>query len=246
MENDSSLDFNFWTAFADLMLSLLLVLCMLLFVIIAVITLGTVNLKQVETNQMVIVKSVAERYRAEIKDLPNIKDAYGIRLPEELRKSIDEDLGFRETIGNDIEIYNDLDKQRITFSEWILFDSGNYELKTKGKDVLKVVGDVIKTKLDRIKQIQIEGHADTDLPKSSNNTQLAANRAISVFFFFKDMVGIKPEETLMSATSFGEYNSVQRVRNPDPYNKEKLDADNKDLTSKSRNRRIEIVLFYRR
>ena len=231
MEEESSLDFNFWASFADLMLALVLVLCMILFLVKAVIALGSVNLDTVKNNQQTMINSIAQKYNA----VPILlgKDLYGIST--------------NNTKLYDIEIQNDLNSQRITFSDKLLFRPDEIIVNPSGQIVLDTVGNILRTQLPVVKEIQIQGHADTQKSgKFANNTQLAAMRAIAVFEHLHNKVGIDPSENLMSATTFGEYKSVQRGSDNAEYKWENLVADNSTEELRSRNRRIEIVLLYRR
>jgi flagellar motor protein MotB len=230
MEKDDLLSFNFWPSFADMMLALVLVLCLALFLVAAVMAVGTVNLKEVEANQISMIKSIADDYKvAPIKLADNV---YGIQFQ-----------GSREP---DIEIHNDLNSQRITFSDKILFEPDHTEIKSDGTQVLMVVGAKLRAQLALIREIQIQGHADTKpSQRYRSNVELASNRAIAVFDFLQTKVGIDPAEHLMSATSFGEYQSVQRSVSTD-YNLAKLQSDNATDELRRRNRRIELVLIYRR
>ena len=49
----------------------------------------------------------------------------------------------------------------------------------------------------------------------------------------------------MSATSFGEYKPVQRLMDDSTYTPEKLMKHNSTRALKAKNRRMEILLFYR-
>ena len=229
-QEDDLLTFNFWPSFADMMLALVLVLCLVLFLISASIAIGTVNLREVETNQVKLINEIASDYRVEPRKLS--EGTYGIY--------------FRDHREPDIEIHNDLNLQRITFSDKVLFEPDHTELKSEGEQVLRVVGSKLRDQMQLIREIQIQGHADTVPSKRfASNVELAANRAIAVFEFLKDQVGIQPAEHLMSVTSFGEYKSVQRSEGTS-YSSEKLMADNQTEELKRRNRRIEMVLIYRR
>ena len=230
MQDDDLLSFNFWPSFADMMLALVLVLCLALFLVAAVMAMGTVNLKEVEANQTSMIDSIAADYDVKPRKLPD--NSYGIY--------------FNNTKDPDIEINNDLSSQRITFSDKILFEPDHTELKPEGEQVLTVVGTKLREQLALIKEIQIQGHADTKpSARFRSNVELAANRAIAVFDFLQDKVGIKPAEHLMSVTSFGEYKSVQRKTDTN-YNMDRLQADNGNDELRRRNRRIELVLIYRR
>ncbi len=230
MEDGDLLSFNFWPSFADMMLGLVLVLCLALFLVAAVMAVGTVNLKEVEGRQMKMVESIASDYGVKPKLLP--ENRFGIY--------------FTGANDPDIEIDNDLSSQRITFSDKILFEPDHTELKPEGQQVLNVVGGKLRAQLGLIREIQIQGHADTKpSQRYRSNVELTANRAIAVFDFLKDKVGIKPAEHLMSVTSFGEYKSVQRKADAD-YDLNKLEVDNGSDELRRRNRRIELVLIYRR
>lgn len=233
MEDENLLSFNFWPSFADMMLALVLVLCLALFLVAAVLTLGTVNLKEVEANQMSMINSIAADYQ--VKPIKIGDNYYGIY--------------FNKAADPDIEIHNDLNSQRITFSDKLLFEPDHTDIKPEGERVLFIVGMKLRTQLSLIREIQIQGHADTAISKKyGSNVELAARRAIAVFDFLRDKkkVGIKPEEHLMSVTSFGEYKSVQRSPDDKTYNIDKLQADNGSDELRRRNRRIELVLIYRR
>ena len=143
----------------------------------------------------------------------------------------------------DITIVNKLDRQTITFSDKILFDSGKSELKPAGYDVLRVVGPVVMNNLANISEIQIQGHADIEDTDDYNLT-LAANRAIAVYKFLQTEVAVDPAKYLMSITSFGKYKPVGREAGQE-YDRAKLEKANIDAAAKAKNRRIEIVLFYK-
>lgn len=238
MNDQDELDFNYWASFADLMLALVLVLSLLLFVVVAVISFNTVNLKHVQDNQSKLINSIAGYYKV---------GAITIKSDEQLKRTL---LGISTNNNNvyDIKIQNDLNVQRITFSDKLLFRPDEVTINTSGQEVLSVVGTIINSQLYLIKEIQIEGHADTI--KSSRfrtNTELAAMRAIAVFEYLQRDVGIDPNKKLMSVTSFGEFKSVRRGENEESdYNSEQLDRDNADEGLRSYNRRIEIVLIYKR
>lgn len=230
INEESSLDFNFWPSFADLMLSIVLILLLVIFLIHAVIAAGTVNLKYVQQSQMNMVQAVAA--------------AYGVK-PDE----ISVDLYAISTGGEnsrDILIHNEPVLQRFTFSDRILFQRDDYHLSPEGQETLDIIGNLLKQQLSVIREIQIQGHADTDTSKRfPSNLHLAAQRAIEVFKFLQDIIGIDPAEHLMSATSFGEFKPVQRPDTDSTYNRMKLYEHNSSDELKDRNRRIELLLFYR-
>ncbi|MBI1923910.1 OmpA family protein [Candidatus Poribacteria bacterium] len=232
MKEEEVLDFNFWPSFADLMLSLVLILVIVVFLVRAVIAAGTVNLKHVQENQVKMVRSIAAEYGVEPKE--KHPDVFVIRIPLEGGKS------------SEITIRNEPTLQRLSFKDRVLFPSDNYLLSEAGQETLRIVGREIKRQLSFIREIQIQGHADTDPTfRFPSNLHLAALRAIEVFNFLQYDVGIDPAAHLMSATSFGEFKPVQRSNDDGTYNRGKLREHNLSDALKDQNRRIEILLFYR-
>ncbi|MCK5877816.1 MAG: OmpA family protein [Candidatus Marithrix sp.] len=147
-----------------------------------------------------------------------------------------------------------LQEQTISFGSSVLFNSGRAKLKMRGEDILTIVGNVIRSKLPAIQEIQIQGHADTTAPKQYDidsqqsqeyNLKLASKRALEVFLFLKEQLTINPAKVLMSATSFGSYKPVSRTAE-DKYTWERIRLENDNDDKKQLNRRIEIVLTYRR
>ncbi|MBE9563306.1 MAG: OmpA family protein, partial [Proteobacteria bacterium] len=147
-----------------------------------------------------------------------------------------------------------LQEQTISFGSSVLFTSGRARLKVRGIDILTTVGNVIKNKLPAIQEIQIQGHADITAPKQydidsqesqKHNLKLASERALEVFLFLKEQLAINPAKVLMSATSFGSYKPVSRTAE-DKYTWERIRLENDNKGKKQLNRRIEIVLTYRR
>ena len=236
---DNTLDFNFWPSFADLMLTLVLILVIVVFVVIAVIPDETVNsdeegvnLDGVKQKQMEMIYAIAAKYG--VRPTEQQQDLFVIPIQ----------LGN----GNDTEILiqNDHTLQRFSFKDNILFKSDQHLLSQKGEETLFIVGNEIKTNLYNIQEIQIQGHADPERPRSyTSNLHLAAWRAIQVYRFLQKQIPINPVTHLMSATSFGEFLPVQRKIEDSDYTTEKLDRHNSTEERKARNRRMEILLFYR-
>ncbi len=108
---------------------------------------------------------------------------------------------------------------------------------------MRVVGPVVRNNLGNISEIQIQGHADI-AGSDDHNLTLAANRAIAVYKFLQIDIGVDPAQHLMSVTSFGKYKPVGREAGQD-FDREKLANANADVAAKAKNRRIEIVLFYK-
>jgi chemotaxis protein MotB len=120
-------------------------------------------------------------------------------------------------------------KLKVNMLDEILFDSGETTIKPQGLEVLKRVGNILRTVRDRA--INIEGHTD-NVPigaelrnKYPTNWELSAARATNVARYLQENIGIDP--TLLSATGYGEYHPV---------------ASNETEEGRAKNRRIEIVL----
>ena len=216
--------FNFWPSFTDLMLSLVLVVLIILFVVSKMIAAGNENLDRARDSQKAI--------QTQIKNM--IGSKYSIKVISD-RNNKDTAKEIEESIA-DINIIDKLDRQTITFSDKLLFDSGKSDLKPAGLDVLNAVGPVIKSNLQYISEIQIQGHADI-VNTDDFNLRLASERAISVYKFVQTNVGIDPAEHLMSITSFGKYKPIGREAG-DKFDKYDLSKANSTYTLRAKNRRI--------
>ena len=242
---ENTLDFNFWPSFSDLMLTLVLILVIVVFAVIAAFSVGKEEPAEkpaadgknvpvvVEENQMKLIKSIAS--------------AYGVEEEEVDTDSFEIPIHPGDRGDTKITIKNEPTLQRYSFSDSILFEKNKFNLNEKGQKTLQIVGNEIKKHLNNISEIQIQGHADPDKPKFSPhfNIHLAADRAIEVFIFLQRKIGIDPARHLMSATSFGEYKPVQRLDRDSTYTPDNLKMHNKTRDMKAKNRRMEILLFYR-
>lgn len=140
---------------------------------------------------------------------------------------------FRDEIARGvISVERRLNVLRITFSDQVLFDSGDYRLKRAGRQTLgrcaRLFGGAGGS---GYRQIQIEGHTDslplrrTDYP--SDNWQLASARAISVLEFLTGPGGLPA--ALFSTSGYADQKPV---------------ASNQTAQGRARNRRIEILLLF--
>jgi chemotaxis protein MotB len=117
----------------------------------------------------------------------------------------------------------------VDVAEQIFFDSGRAALKSSGKDVLKQVGEALKSYENKI--IRVEGYTDNvPIAKSMQNVfptnwDLSVARATNVVRFLQE-VGVPPER--MVASGRGEYAPV---------------APNDTPEGRQKNRRIEIMLI---
>lgn len=223
--------FNFWPSFTDLMLSLVLVVLIILFVVSRMLAAGSENLDKARNSQQKIETEISERINGRYTVI-TVSDRDGKNIVDEIKNN-----------KADVYIIDKLDRQTITFSDKVLFDSGESFIKPEGYEILNVVGPIIASNLDNIGEIQIQGHADID-DADDFNLKLAANRAMSVYKYLQINVGIDPAEYLMSATSFGKYKPVGRDAGNN-FNIDALRNANENDELKAQNRRIEIVLYYK-
>ena len=152
-----------------------------------------------------------------------------------------------ETKTSDIKFYNDAATQRIVFGTNILFDKNSAILKKDGKSYIHTVSEILEGYKEEVLEIRILGHADNTLlsAKLKNlNLNLASQRAISVYTYFRDEGKLNPAEQIISATTYAEYMPVDRNYQDKEYSIKRLQADNFSNEQKANNRRIEIVLHF--
>ncbi|MFO0667674.1 MAG: OmpA family protein [Polyangiaceae bacterium] len=107
----------------------------------------------------------------------------------------------------------------------VLFDTGQVEIKPRGKEALKQLAVVLKSIEGR--HFQVAGHTDNvpiETARFPSNWELSAARGLVVVHFLLAQ-GIAP--TMLSAAGYGEFDPV---------------APNDDAKNRARNRRIEITL----
>jgi len=229
MREDQIFSFNFWPAFADLMLSLILILLL----VIGGAYFSSIDIRSIQNKQ----KDLAATLIGPDRKSRTVTGGVEILNPNgELLYRLTQDP-------------NDPMLQIVTFSDSLLFESGNCDLTDKGKTAIREFGRALTAHLAAIFEIQIRGHADNDPiglgTGYKDNLALASARANEVFRFLKDDVGISAIDHLMSASSFGEFSPVQR--RPDlKFEAATLADANATDAMKKANRRIELLLFYRR
>ncbi len=117
----------------------------------------------------------------------------------------------------------------VEVAEQIFFDSGHAELKSSGKEVLKQVGEALKSYEHKL--IRVAGYTDNvPIAKAIQNVyptnwELSVARATNVVRYLQE-VGVPPER--MVASGRGEYAPV---------------ATNDTPEGRQKNRRIEIMLL---
>lgn len=121
---------------------------------------------------------------------------------------------------------------QITFSDRVLFLSGEYQLQPEGRTLLSRLASLLEEAGETgFEQIQVEGHTDNrDLNRREyprNNWELASARAIDVALFLRE-----------------ESASVGDVFSANGYADNRPIADNETVEGRAQNRRIEIRLFF--
>jgi outer membrane protein OmpA-like peptidoglycan-associated protein len=223
-------EFNFWPSFTDFLLGLVFIL-FLLFIAFVILSEGLVNLSLIYQSQRDFIESTVKLTNGTLTQIDSI--TVGVKLSP-------------DSEFYDIIFVNEPTLQRIKFSTNILFKKNEYYLTERGRFFLKIAGSLIKSNLKNIREIQIQGHADIDPTLTyRSNVELAALRAIEVFNFLKDSIGISPVENLMSIASFGEYKPVSRNEFDYNFTEEDLFKANSTPELKALNRRIEILIFYK-
>lgn len=140
---------------------------------------------------------------------------------------------FRQELADGvISVVRHLSFLQITFSDRVLFDSGEHHLKPLGQAMLRRCARLFaQAGGSGYRQIQVEGHTDslpvrrTEFP--ADNWELSAARAISVVRFLSGPGGLPAG--VFSANGYADQRPV---------------APNDTAEGRARNRRIEIRLFF--
>ena len=137
-----------------------------------------------------------------------------------------------EIARGDLGVTRDQNALVLTFSDQLLFESGDYRLKPEGVTLLERCRLLLANRgEERYEWVQVEGHTDplplrrTEYP--SNNWQLSAARAISVIELLSADSAIDPAR--LSASGYASFRPV---------------ADNDSQTGRALNRRIEMRIFF--
>jgi chemotaxis protein MotB len=135
----------------------------------------------------------------------------------------------REVQKGQIQVRQYQNMLSVDVAEQIFFDSGSATLKSSGKEVLKKVGEALKSYDNKL--IRVAGYTDNvPIAKSRQNVypsnwELSVARATNVVRYLQE-VGVPPEH--MVASGRGEYAPI---------------APNDTPEGRQKNRRIEIMLI---
>jgi len=162
------------------------------------------------------LQKVTEEKEQEIARLRSTYDS----LVRDLKKEIE---------SGEVKVTQFRDLLTVNLVEKILFDSGRTEIKPRGLEILRRVGEILKGVRDKV--VRIEGHTD-NVPigaalqvRFATNWELSTARATVVARFLQDKVGL--DSSRLSATGYGEHRPV---------------APNDTDEGRAQNRRIEIIL----
>lgn len=179
------------------------------------------------------LRGLYERERAEKGQLAQ-QLTQGRQTIEELQKQIEERsqspaeaTGFGK--GYDVSFDASAGTITVTLRNAILFDSGKATLKKATSTELDHIRSVLRERYAG-KMVDVVGHTDTDPIKKSpwkDNLELSAQRSLSVVRYLKSR-GVPAEQ--IRAVGRGESKPI---------------ASNATASGKSRNRRVEIVVYMR-
>lgn len=162
-----------------------------------------------------------EQRLKEVEEILRKRDAATNQLKEKLQQAL---LGFTKN-GLTVEIRNG--KVYVSLMDKLLFPSGSIIIDEKGKQALSQLAEVLKQQPEI--NIAVEGHTDSqkinNLGQIKDNWDLSVLRSTSVVRYLTEVS--KVEAVRMTATGKGEFQPL---------------SANTSSESRSKNRRIEIVL----
>jgi len=162
-----------------------------------------------------------EQRLKEVEEILRKRDEATNQLKEKLQQAL---LGFTKN-GLTVEIRNG--KVYVSLMDKLLFPSGSIIIDEKGKQALSQLAEVLKQQPEI--NIAVEGHTDSqkinNLGQIKDNWDLSVLRSTSVVRYLTEVS--KVEAVRMTATGKGEFQPL---------------AANTTAESRSKNRRIEIVL----
>nr|WP_121273996.1 OmpA family protein [Pedobacter schmidteae] len=174
-----------------------------------------------EINKLSADLKKREQRLKEVEEILRKRDEATNQLKEKLQQAL---LGFTKN-GLTVEIRNG--KVYVSLMDKLLFPSGSIIIDEKGKQALSQLADVLKQQPEI--NIAVEGHTDsqkiTNLGQIKDNWDLSVLRSTSVVRYLTEIK--KVEGVRMTATGKGEFQPL---------------GPNTSAESRSKNRRIEIVL----
>lgn len=171
--------------------------------------------------------------RGEIKgdriDVDQPIDLEGLKVEnlEEIFKHLQAKV-IEEQMQDNVEISQGEGFVFVRFMDNMLFEPNSSELKPNDRDLLKFVGESIKSLQDETTSINIVGHTAA-IPNNPDyeisDRKLSTQRANEVLIYFEDVIGI--EGSKLFATGYGKWKPI---------------AENDTEIGRSQNRRVEILI----
>ena len=162
----------------------------------------------------------------DLKSAEEILEEAKLKESEELAEKVEEALE-EKNLDKEIDIEFTAQYVQLTLNGAILFDSGSVQLKDEARPILNQVGIILQKYSNGT--IEIEGHTD-NVPMSgekySNNDELSAGRALSVFYYLVENTTLNPVN--IKHSGMGEYVPI---------------ADNSTAEGRAKNRRVEIRIY---
>ena len=158
----------------------------------------------------------------ELAGATNLKDSINLALSYKLKKSITSN-----DLNNDININIDKTVVMISVSDKMLFNSGSYKVKSKAKNLLQKLADIINSEPSM--DVIIEGHTDSRTINTmvvKDNWDLSVKRATSIVRLLETKYNVDPTRLIASGRS--SYLPI---------------ADNETKEGRASNRRTNIIIL---
>ena len=167
-----------------------------------------------------------EEMPKEFEEAREMVDEEQMKQSEELAGKVEEALE-EKNLDKEVDIEFTSQYVHLPVNGALLFDSGKVELKQESLSMMNQLGIILQRFAEGT--IEIEGHTD-NVPMSgakySNNDELSAGRALSVFYYLRDKTTLDMSRVKHSGR--GEYIPI---------------ADNSTPEGRAMNRRVEIRIY---
>lgn len=168
-----------------------------------------------------------EEFEMSAEKMEQILEDDRLQENEERTEEIEEAL-WENDIGDEVEVSFTSQYIKLTMNGGLLYDSGSAQLKEEAKQILDKIGGILE-RYGEGASIEIEGHTD-NVPINSaqfpSNEELSSARALSVFYYLCDNTFLNPLN--LKHAGMGERVPI---------------ADNATPEGRSRNRRVEILIY---
>ena len=219
---------SYWLSYSDMMAALLLIFIL----IISFTLLQSQTVYEEKENELIAQKELVEEQQEQLEEQQEQLDKL-IGIRKELIEALKQ-----EFEGSDLSVAVDSKTGSIALDSSILFDSGQYSLKTTGEDLLKkFLPKYIKVLTskdfkDYVAEIIIEGHTDST-GSYLFNLELSQKRALSVSSFCLDT-----EKNVLSQEQVGRLRKIVTA-NGKSFSSPVLDANGRENQNASR--RVEFL-----